>query len=637
MLTQTLNNALSGLRVNQQSLAVISQNIANANNEDYTRQQVSQESVNIGGEIGAGVRIKEVSRVVDEFIAKTVVIRGSDVARAGTVKEYYEQAQLYFGTPGSNNSIPSYMDKFFNNLNTLQNNPKNASVKVAVVSAAKDLADEVSTLAKNIEALRFQADTGIGESVKSINFNLKQLKSLNLAMLSASRNGTSTSGLTDQMVVALKNISSEMDINYKFADDGTVSVNTAEGYQLLAGGQLYELKYTPSTSVEDFYGNLDLGPIEIYSVDTDGEVSTEPSAVLVTSGFEETVTSSIKSGKIAGYLELRDELFPDILSQLDSLAANLRDAMNEIHNQGTAFPPPNKLTGDRLVDPTSAQYWDGSVRIAMLNSNGIPITSPYASDIADGIGFEPLTIDLNSLSDGNGVGKPTFQTIIDEINQHYGAPQPRVKLGPLTDIKLAAKDDSFDGTAGGTFDFNLDISNFGAQNASVVVTGATINGSATITTSLPTTAATFEAGSRSRGIDFTADFSAGTLTSYTVALTIQVTAADGTISTDTISYTLNEASEDLMNKRIHPASVSGSGNATLETPSSTDAFLTAKLVDANGVEITKDPTTGDYTQEGYLVIEGVTSSYRIAIDELDSKELGDAANGLDASNKGFSH
>ena len=55
-LTLALNSALSGLNVNQQALAVLSQNIANANTAGYSRQIVNQQAVYIDGQ-GQGVSI----------------------------------------------------------------------------------------------------------------------------------------------------------------------------------------------------------------------------------------------------------------------------------------------------------------------------------------------------------------------------------------------------------------------------------------------------------------------------------------------------------------------------------------------------------------------------------------------------
>ncbi|MFN7095846.1 MAG: flagellar basal body protein, partial [Burkholderiales bacterium] len=51
-----LESALSGLRASQESLAVLSNNIANVNTENYSRRVVEQTSSNVGG-VGQGVHI----------------------------------------------------------------------------------------------------------------------------------------------------------------------------------------------------------------------------------------------------------------------------------------------------------------------------------------------------------------------------------------------------------------------------------------------------------------------------------------------------------------------------------------------------------------------------------------------------
>ena len=63
----TLKDALSGLQTSQAALQSISNNIANANTEGYSRKQVSRKSLVIGGK-GFGVSVGEVRRSVDEGI-----------------------------------------------------------------------------------------------------------------------------------------------------------------------------------------------------------------------------------------------------------------------------------------------------------------------------------------------------------------------------------------------------------------------------------------------------------------------------------------------------------------------------------------------------------------------------------------
>ena len=67
-LTQALRSAQSGLLVNQQTLNVVANNIANVNSTGYSRKIVNTESQVIAG-VGAGIRISEITRRVDDRVA----------------------------------------------------------------------------------------------------------------------------------------------------------------------------------------------------------------------------------------------------------------------------------------------------------------------------------------------------------------------------------------------------------------------------------------------------------------------------------------------------------------------------------------------------------------------------------------
>jgi flagellar hook-associated protein 1 FlgK len=641
-----LQNALSGLKASQQSFAVLSQNIANANNEDYSRQKISQTSQNIGTQFGGGVLIKSIERVADEFIETAVVNRTSDVSRARTVKEYYEQAQLYIGQPGNSNSIDSYVNDFFSSMTQLSTTPERSSVKLNAVNSGKILAQEISTLAGNLENLRLEADRQIKASVDNINTELKKIRDYNISIVSAKQLGNSENGIKDQMTTSLKKLSEEIDIKFRTNDQGQVFISTKGGVALLEDN-LFELEYSPSSSIDTLVNDIDLKAVQVYSLNSLGE-RVGGSQDLVSAGSKDSVTTNLVGGKIKGLLEIRDTLIPDVLDQLDNMASVVRNQINAIHNDGSAFPPVRGMTGTRLVNPTQPQNWTGSFMLAPLKydnnvaTDGTAYPSHYASDAAAGIGMQPLKLDLANLDDGNGVGKPTMQTIIDEINRAFGTPKDRTSLQDstgktlLSDIKLGMKSDSLTGGSG-TLSFDLDLSNLTANNATVQINSATI-GSANATVSAPsfpasTTVAAGTSGRTGSGLQFDLNVTgAGTVA---VTFNITVTDVNGLTSNSTVTFNIPEKTDDLLNDRIVASSVTG--EAVIEAPTTTERYLTAKLVDADGNEVAKDVSTGDYTKSGYLVIEGGSAGKRIAIGELDSSHKGNASASIEATNFGFSH
>ena len=89
----TLKDALSGLQTSQAALQTISNNIANANTEGYSRKQVAPKSLVIGGK-GFGVEVGEVKRSVDEGIL--------NLLRNETSKnKKLEQQDTFLSQPGA--------------------------------------------------------------------------------------------------------------------------------------------------------------------------------------------------------------------------------------------------------------------------------------------------------------------------------------------------------------------------------------------------------------------------------------------------------------------------------------------------------------------------------------------------------
>src|SRR5215203_2013170 len=99
-LSTSLNNALTGLNVNQQALAVLSQNIANANTVGYSRQIVNQQAITLDGQ-GQGVRVSDIVRKVDEYLSKAMRNQTSILNKSSVLSNYNARIQLLLGSPGS--------------------------------------------------------------------------------------------------------------------------------------------------------------------------------------------------------------------------------------------------------------------------------------------------------------------------------------------------------------------------------------------------------------------------------------------------------------------------------------------------------------------------------------------------------
>lgn len=463
-LTLALNTALSGLSVNQRALATLSQNIANANNPEYSRKVITQQAVFLQGTGGAGVTISDISRKVDAYLQKSVLTQNSILGRAEVVSDYTNRLQVLLGKPGSQNSIYSSMTSYFNALQQLSQTPENASLRVSAVSTGQAMARDMNALASGIYDMQLSLDQEISRSIEVINTDLKEVYNLNANIASNKLLGRPVSELEDRRDNMLNEISQYMDIQTYAQSNGVVNVFVAGGFSLV-DDNIYALSYNGANS-SDFFANGNItSAVNIYRLDENGDTTGTPSQ-LVTAGVGSTVTTQLAGGKIKGLLDLRDNQLPDVLAKLDNLAATTRDSINAIHNAGVAFPGANSYTGTREIGGDDFSQWTGQVRIAVLDQNGRPIPSNYSDEES---GMRPLLIDLETLDTGNSAGYPSVQGIINEINRYYGVPQNKVELGNVNNIQLVLNNDSIPGTTPQlNFDFKLD--NISGENADFYVT-----------------------------------------------------------------------------------------------------------------------------------------------------------------------
>lgn len=467
-LALALNNALSSLHVNQRVMSVISHNIANANTEGYTRQVAELEAVNYGG-VGSGVAIADIVRKVDIYLEKAIQTQTSLTGKTGALNEYMDRIQIILGEPGASDSLDAYTELFFNALQNLAETPDSVSMKESAVNAGITLAQQISDLASGLEHLRYEADTRISSDIDNLNLELRNLDSLNAAIIRANALGNPTADIEDKQAMAIKKIAQYVDVETFLQDSGAIHLHTGQGNVLL-DESLHEVRYSRIEDLQAFIDGEQITPIYIQRLKANGSDTGTP-VEIASGGLSEDVTTKLKSGELKGLMELRDGYIPAILEQLDEFAANLRDAFNAIHNDGSSYPGTNELTGTRLVTAADISEWTGNVRIGVLDENGQPVNSAYPQGESN-TGYRPLNLDLSFLDSGNGAGLPSVQTIIDEINNFFYPPPVKTQIGNLANIQLVSDITTLPGTTVPmTFTFDFDLENIDKYASNFYVTG----------------------------------------------------------------------------------------------------------------------------------------------------------------------
>lgn len=309
MSLQALNTALTGLRVAQQQLNVLSNNVANVGTPGYTRKILPQSSVTLGnGQSGIGVAADTVIRKVDMNLSRDLWTQISSVSANNIRAGYLSSIETFHGPPDRELSIASYISALQDEFIKLSDDPTNGFSLQATLNQAQSVAAKFNDYGRMITQMRQDVQEGIGTSVETINNLSEQIAQLNRQIKAATSLGRSTADLEDHRDEAIKKLSEELKVTYFTRGDGVIVVQTATGTELAsdAASPLYFSSGIASPSATY--------PGALSGIFTNGPEGT-PSA------FD--ITRTNLGGKLGSLVELRDNTLLQYQAQMDELAHKL--------------------------------------------------------------------------------------------------------------------------------------------------------------------------------------------------------------------------------------------------------------------------------------------------------------------------
>ena len=378
-LTQALRTAQSGLLVNQQTLNVVANNIANVNTEGYSRKIVTVESQVING-VGVGAKISEIKRQVDEGLLKSIRIELGELNALSIQDSFFARTQDLFGAPGENSSLSHIVDEFVAALESLTLSPEKAIQQADLLRRAQDIVLTLQDMSSTIQELRLQADTAIATAVTEMNKIVANIDTLNDDIVSNSSAGRDVTDLRDQRDAELDRLAQLVDIRFFFRSDGDVVVFTSGG-RTLVDTIPPKITHTAAATVAatTTHAEGDIAGIFVGTVEARNDI-----------------TNEIRGGQLKGLVDLRDDVLTNMQSQLDEFAAEMRDIFNQIHNRGISFPGAQSYTGSRIfVRPAEQTFtYSGSAdtTIALFDSNGDQTAQTTVRTLLGGAGTSSSTI-----------------------------------------------------------------------------------------------------------------------------------------------------------------------------------------------------------------------------------------------------
>lgn len=299
----TLNTANKGMNAQQTALHTTAHNISNANTEGYSRQRVELKAdlaYTYGGvgQLGTGVKMDSVIRLVDEFTGKQIRQETATLSQFGTKSEMLEQLETIFNEP-SDTGLNFNIGEMFKSYQELAKNPESLSSRTIVIEKSKTFADTLNQIQSQIDSLIGETDYQIDKQILDFNSIIDNLDTLNRQIFNISVKGHTPNDLLDQRDKLLMEMSSITDFKVEIDKYNRVSV--------IVGGEA-ALNH------------------EGKPLNADGDPITLDLRILST------------KGAIKGYLDSK-EVLVDQLKEMKDYGAAVAAAFNKAHTDGVTDDP----------------------------------------------------------------------------------------------------------------------------------------------------------------------------------------------------------------------------------------------------------------------------------------------------------
>ncbi|MGA2727691.1 MAG: flagellar hook-associated protein FlgK [Terracidiphilus sp.] len=306
-LNTTLLIGIQALEASQGAINATSNNIANANTPGYTREvpQFTETPLNQVNDqlLGGGVSLNGLQSVRDELLNLQIQQQTSSQSSVDTQSTSLQQVQTYFTSTGGD--IASALSSFSSSLAELSANSSDAAVQQTVLSSGQNLANAFNSTANGLTSVQSAANTQVTQTIAQINTLTTQIAQLNGQLWQLQASGQDGGTVQDQRDQAVLQLSQLTNIAVTQSSDGE-TITTGNGSPLVMGSQSFSLQTaTGSNGMQQ---------------------------VLDSSG--NNITASIQGGQLGGAIQIRDQVIPGYLNQLNTLATQFGASFNAAQAQG---------------------------------------------------------------------------------------------------------------------------------------------------------------------------------------------------------------------------------------------------------------------------------------------------------------
>jgi len=382
-ISSAINAARSGLITTGLQAENVANNVANASTPGYVQRSVVLGEVLVGNST-LGVRSEGISRSQNEMVVAQRRLVSSDLAQSDVLTGVWTSLSAQLGTSADDPGLFQSLSGLESAVKTAAASPESSASATALVTAAKDVADQFNSLSQTVTDLRAEADREIATGVSTVNTALKQVEDLNTRITNTQANSNLEASLLDERQRVLDTIAEYMPIEVVPRDFRKVDIITTEGVFLISG-TAREIEFDAASNLSADR-TIENGGVSGLTVD----------GTVITPGARSF--GAISSGMFGALVQLRDQDLPAFNDQLDAVAD---DIITRLSND-TIDPTTPDGTQGLFVDLGSGSLLGKANRIE-VNPLVDPDRGGLTTRVRDGLG----TV---------GQGDPGNATILNSID-----------------------------------------------------------------------------------------------------------------------------------------------------------------------------------------------------------------------------
>ncbi len=399
MLNSLYSLALTSMTNAQTSIANATNNIANSSTAGYARTETVYETSGYttynGVTVGLGADITSIESQLNKFLEVQYLKAYAQVNYYDTSLNYLSQVDSLFEQDEENKTGLNYlMSQNWLAWSELSSDPTSSSAREALLGDAENLIYELNNASTQLENTIDTVESEISDQVSEANELIDQIAALNKSLVADPDN----SQFLAQRTQALRELDALVEVDVTYKDDGSVTVDMANGsYPLVDGEETHHLSYSAPTSTESLIPSSTYDGTLKYSGTSSEEITLE----FVTSGSDGT--AQFKVSYDGGQTWETDENGNQLLYTADSSSNSVEVNGVEISFEGSTT---DHSAGDRYtIVAKSGLYWERSngtlANVTPSNSISNRLESGSIAGLFDTRDetLQPVLDDLDSLAE----------------------------------------------------------------------------------------------------------------------------------------------------------------------------------------------------------------------------------------------